>query len=86
MIGKLTNGTHEIFSKSYKPAKLKPDLLEFMFDNTDGFFTGLPSSDTKVKRNSAYCNLVPKEIRDQFELRVVEHKISKMQAKADKMR
>jgi hypothetical protein len=57
-----------------------------MFDNSDGFFTGLPSSDSKVKRNTAYSNLVPKEIRDQFELRVVEHKITKMQAKADKMR
>jgi hypothetical protein len=58
MIGHITNGTHEIFQKSYKPPK-NVNPIAFEYSNADGFFTDLPQTDSKVKRKTTFLNLVP---------------------------
>jgi hypothetical protein len=76
VIGFVTEGKHEIFHKSYvkpKPQGVpKPEVF-----NADGFYDGLPESQSKIKKMRR-CTNITKEQQADYELRKVQFMIDKL--------
>jgi len=78
---------HPIFAKNYKPVvRSKQPKFETMFDNDDGFFTGLAPRRNLNDKNQPRFTLISKQQRLDFELHKQEKKMEREAKKMEQLK
>ena len=69
LLSTVTGGTHLFFTRDYVPHRKAANPVQF--NNADGFFSNLPPSQYKGKRNVQYIYVMPEE-RERLKLQKLE--------------